>query len=135
MSVPDILPKLKTLTLVLFSLVWNVDNWLLIEYQVKKHIPSDIATEQEQVYLPLESFQKQGHINQISDWTQANRMKLDTTKSNYMIFTRSKQLFATKLTMNGDTLGGIIVTQMSRRESCGYLVQQQLFEPVAANII
>ena len=108
---------------------------MLIEYQVKKHIPSDIATEQEQVYLPLESFQKQGHINQISDWTQANRMKLDTTKSNYMIFTRSKQLFATKLTMNGDTLGGITVTQMSRRESCGYLVQQQLFEPVAANII
>ena len=83
---------------------------LLIEYQVKTHIPSDIA--KEQLYLPPESFQTQGHIDQISDWTQTNLMKLNTLKSNYMIFTRSKEPFATRLSMNGDKLERVTVTKL-----------------------
>ena len=83
---------------------------LLIEYQVKTHIPSDIATDQ--LYLPPESFQTQGHIDQISDWTQTNLMKLNTLKSNYMIFTRSKEPFATRLSMNGDKLERVTVTKL-----------------------
>ena len=83
---------------------------LLIEYQFKTHIPSDIATEQ--LYLPAESFKTQRQIDQISDWTQKNLMKLNTAKSNYMIFTRSKESFTTRLTMDGDKLERISVTKL-----------------------
>ena len=83
---------------------------LLKEYQFKTHIPSDIATEQ--LYLPPESFNTQRKIDQISDWTQTNLMKLNAAKSKYMIFTRSKQPFTTRLTMDGDNLERISVTKL-----------------------
>ena len=83
---------------------------LLKEYPFKTHIPSDIATEQ--LYLPPESFKTQAQIDQISDWTHKNLMKLNTAKSNYMIFSRSKEQFATRLVMNGDNLERISVTKL-----------------------
>ena len=67
---------------------------LLLEYKFESHIPSDIAIDQ--LYLPPETFQTQKHINSISDWTKQNLMKLNAAKSNYMIFSRTKDKFTTR---------------------------------------
>ena len=83
---------------------------LLKDYQFRSHIASDIATDQ--LFLAPESFQTQEQINQISDWTQTNLMKLNTAKSNYMIFTRSKEKFTTRLVLDGDNLERISVTKL-----------------------
>ena len=83
---------------------------LLKDYLFRSHIASDIATDQ--LFLAPESFQTQEQINQISDWTQTNLMKLNTAKSNYMIFTRSKEKFTTRLVLDGDNLERISVTKL-----------------------
>ena len=83
---------------------------LLSEYEFRTHIPSDIASDQ--LYLPPQKFQTQEYIDQISEWTHKNLMKLNAVKSNYMIFTRSKEQFSTRLTLNGDNLEKISVTKL-----------------------
>ena len=83
---------------------------LLSEYEFRTHIPSDIASDH--LYLPPQKFQTQVYIEQISEWTHKNLMKLNTVKSNYMIFTRSKEQFSTRLTLNGDNLQKISVTKL-----------------------
>ena len=66
----------------------------------------------EKLYLPPERFNTQRQIDQISGWAQTNLMKLNTAKSKYMIFTRSKQPFTTRPTMDGDNLERISVTKL-----------------------
>ena len=83
---------------------------LLLEYKFESHIPSDIAIDQ--LYLPPETFQTQKHINSISDWTKQNLMKLNAAKSNYMIFSRTKDKFTTRLKMNEENLDRISVTKI-----------------------
>ena len=74
----------------------------LIQYDVWQHVPSDIATGQP--YLPPDTYKSQHYNNQISDWTNRNKMKINEEKSNYIIFSKSNEKFAIQLAINGKTL-------------------------------
>ena len=65
---------------------------------MRNHIPSDVATTHK--YLPLESYRFKEIHNKISEWTADTLMKLNETKSKYMVFLRSRKEFDTRLTIN-----------------------------------
>ena len=50
----------------------------LSSFNVKNSIPSDIPTHNE--YIPPEHLKTQAYINQISEWTNKKKMKLNTDK-------------------------------------------------------
>ena len=83
---------------------------LLVEYDFHQHVASDIGIDMQ--YLPATSYSTQDQLNSISDWTHNNLMKLNEAKSNYMIFTRTKESFATRLTVNDVYLDRKSVTQL-----------------------
>ena len=74
----------------------------MTEYNFYEHVASDIGVEQS--YLPLENSISQQNLTQISDWTSNNLMKLNRDKTNYLVFTRSRQDFATRLHLDGQLL-------------------------------
>ena len=78
---------------------------LLTEYNFRQHVASDVGIDE--LYVPASSFKTQENINKIEQWTQENLMKMNETKSNYMIFSRSNTEFATRLTLNNQTLDRI----------------------------
>ena len=75
---------------------------LLTDYNFHNHVSSDIGIEHK--YLPASSYDLQGHLNSISQWTQENLMKINGKKCDYMIFSRAKVDFATRLSMNHNTI-------------------------------
>ena len=72
---------------------------LLVEYNCVQHVPSDIGIDQ--LFLPPTDYKTQEHLDSISQWTDVNKMKVNTEKSNYMMFTRTIPDFATRLTLDG----------------------------------
>ena len=74
-----------------------------------------------QKFLPPSSHNSQSIINHISKWTNTNLMKLNEKKCSYMIFTRSKEDFSTRLTVNNAYLKRENVTKM-----LGVLVKDDL---------
>jgi hypothetical protein len=66
----------------------------------------------DQLYLPAVNFQTQTHLNCISNWTQDNLMRINEAKSKYMVFTRCKTDFVTRLQLNNTTLDQIKVTKL-----------------------
>ena len=66
------------------------------------HIPSDIAIDEK--FLSPSSLGRQENLNDISSWTQKNLMKLNPAKCNYMIFSRSKEKFSTRLKIGDSVL-------------------------------
>ena len=75
---------------------------LLTDYNFHNRVASDIGIEHK--YLPASSYELQGHLNSISQWTQENLMKINGKKCDYMIFSRAKVDFATRLSMNHNTI-------------------------------
>ena len=75
---------------------------LLVEFDCLQSVPNDVGVDQ--LYLPPHSYSTQENINQISAWTDSNLMRINTKKSNYIIFTRSKANFGTRLTLNDQLL-------------------------------
>ena len=71
---------------------------LLKDYNFYEHVASDIGIGQS--YLPPASYSTQGTLDKISAWTIRNMMLLNEGKSNYIIFSRSQEQFATRLTLN-----------------------------------
>ena len=57
---------------------------LLTQYNFKQHVASDIGIDE--LYLPCENFRTQSYLNSIEEWTEANLMKLNESKCNYMVF-------------------------------------------------
>ena len=83
---------------------------LLKTYNFLEHVASDIGIDQ--LYLPASSYPTQQHLDSISSWTDANLMRLNAAKSNYMIFSRTKLEFTTRLFLNGTKLDQINVTKL-----------------------
>ena len=76
---------------------------LLQEYDYHEHVPNDIGINDK--FLPPHTFQMQESLNSITKWTQENLMKLNSKKSNYIFFTRTKDKdFQTKLIMDGQKI-------------------------------
>ena len=75
---------------------------ILTSYNFNQHVASDIGIEEE--FVPATSLETQKHIDNITNWTTQNKMKLNEKKSNYMVLSRSNTEFATRLTLNNNTL-------------------------------
>ena len=75
---------------------------LLVEYDFRSHVASDIGIGQQ--FLPPDTFKTQDNLSEISRWTDKNLMKLNANKCEYMIFSRSGLDFTTRLTINGTNL-------------------------------
>ena len=83
---------------------------LLVEYNFHQHVASDIGVDMK--YLPAKTYGTQDHLNYISNWTDANLMKLNEAKCNYLVFSRTQENFATRLTVNNVYLEHIQVTKL-----------------------
>ena len=59
----------------------------LAGYNFKQHVASDIGIGQ--LFIPSENLKSQSHMNEISSWTELNKMKLNKSKSKCMIFNRT----------------------------------------------
>ena len=70
----------------------------LVEYDCWQHVPSDIATGVR--FLPVETFKSQKVNDSISFWTKDNNMKINSDKSKYMVLSKSKETFSTRLTID-----------------------------------
>ena len=75
---------------------------VLVEYDFTRHVASDVGIGQK--FLPPANYNTQDNIDQIVNWTDNNLMKLNAAKCNYMIFSRSEEKFATRLSVNGTVL-------------------------------
>ena len=71
---------------------------VLIQYDFWAHVASDIAIGQR--FLPPSATRTQFYNNGIALWTQQNHMKLNSSKSKYMLHTRIKEDFATRFTLD-----------------------------------
>ena len=83
---------------------------LLTDYNFIEHVASDVGVGQS--YLPAETFPTQDHLNFVSNWTSENLMKLNEDKCNYMIFSRAKEDFVTRLTVNNIKLDQVHVSKI-----------------------
>ena len=89
-------------------------------YNAKQQVPSDIQIGNK--FIHSSHFQTQDHPNKISEWTTNNQMKLNTDKSNYMIFNFSKSYqFNTRLYLKDNLLNQV-------RETCllGVIISDNL---------
>lgn len=75
---------------------------ILIDYDFHQHVASDIGIDDK--YLPATSYSAQDTLDQVSNWTANNLMKLNAQKCNFMIFSRSNEKFATRLSINNTIL-------------------------------
>ena len=69
---------------------------ILTEYNFLEHMASDVGVDQRF----LQTHGTQVNFNKIALWTGDNLMRLKDSKTNYIIFTRSRQDFATRVTVN-----------------------------------
>ena len=83
---------------------------LLCEYNFKQNVANDIGIDEQ--YVPATSLKTQQHLDNISAWTTQNLMKLNTDKTNYMVFSRSEKEFATRLTLDGNTIDRVEETKL-----------------------
>ena len=75
---------------------------LLIDYDCMSHVPSDVPVEHK--FLPPQATKTQGYLDSIQSWTSENLMKINSSKSNYMVLSRCQEDFTTRLTINGDVI-------------------------------
>ena len=75
---------------------------LLTDYNFTNHVASDIGIGQS--FLPADSYPTQDHLNFVANWSDEHLVKLNEEKCNYMVFTRSREDFSTRLTVNNCTL-------------------------------
>ena len=81
----------------------------LAHYNFKHHVASDIGVNQ--LYLPSENVCSQSYMNNVSEWTQSNKMELNERKSKVMIFNYTKNYqFATRIYLNNTLLETISET-------------------------
>ena len=74
----------------------------LTDYDVWQHVPSDIAIEEQ--FLAASAGKSQEINDNIAAWTISNKMKINEEKSKYMVLSKCKDKFATRLTINSKTL-------------------------------
>ena len=83
---------------------------LLTDYDFHSHVASDVGIDQQ--FLPPTSLLIQSQLESISNWTNENLMKINEDKCKYMVFTRAKVDFATRLTVNENVIEQINVTKL-----------------------
>ena len=71
---------------------------VLVEYDFKQHVASDIGIDQ-QIVDP-QKCKTPEYLNTVATWTKTNLMKLNEAKSDYQIFTKSRKSFAARFSIN-----------------------------------
>ena len=66
------------------------------------------------MFLPPEVTSTQNSLNEISRWTDNSKMSINITKTNFIIFTRSKTKFTTRFMVNV-----IKIDQVKEQKICG----------------
>ena len=72
---------------------------ILSEYDFSSHVAADVGLGER--FIPAQELEIQENLNRIAVWTDSNLMKLKESKTDYIIFTRAREQFATRLTLNG----------------------------------
>ena len=103
----------------------------LATYNSKTHVPSHIADHNQ--FIPSEHLKSQQYMEDIKNWTEDNKMKLNEKKTKNMIFNFStNKQFSTDITVNGEVietvkearlLGTIISNDLKWEANTNYLVQ------------
>ena len=83
---------------------------ILQDYDIWSHVPSDISVDQQ--FLSATHLNTQTNLNKIAHWTDQNIMQINSKKSNFMLFSRSKENFTTRLTINSDPIVRQSVTRI-----------------------
>jgi hypothetical protein len=83
---------------------------ILQDYNVYTHVPSDVPLDHQ--FLAGTDTTIQTHLDQLSEWTDLNLMKLNPEKCSYTIFSRAKVDFVTRLTVNGTKIDQKAVTKI-----------------------
>ena len=83
---------------------------ILTEYDFKQHVASDVGIGQK--FLDPRSCKMQDNLDTIAKWTDDNLMQLNEAKSNYIIFTKAREEFAARLTLNNKQLERKKVTKL-----------------------
>ena len=83
---------------------------LLQEFNFKEQVASDVGVGQ--FYLPSDAYQTQSKLNQIAKWSEENLVKLNEQKCSYLIFSRTKEPFSTRLALNNCKLDQISATKL-----------------------
>ena len=83
---------------------------LLTDYNFYQHVASDVGIDQK--YLPASNYTAQDNLNYIGNWTKENLMKLNEAKCNYLVFSRSQEDFATRLSVNNRVIDRLSVTKI-----------------------
>ena len=83
---------------------------ILTEYNFMNHVASGFALGQR--FLPNHELTTKTNLDQISLWTENNLMQLNKSKTNYLIFSRSREDYATRLTINSTDIDRKKVTKL-----------------------
>ena len=75
----------------------------IASYNIRAHIPSNIPTHNQVIIA--ENLKSQQHLNDIDEWTDRQKMKLNVNKTKNIIFNFSKKYqFTTSLSVNNEQL-------------------------------
>ena len=89
----------------------NLINVGLASYNFKMHISDKIKSDH--LYLPPMNIESQNNLNEIEQWTENNKMKLNIKKSNYMIFNfTNDHQFSTRLEISGNPVEEVSNTRL-----------------------
>ena len=104
----------------------------LSSYNIKKHVPSDIATHGQ--FIASEDLKSQDWLNQINNWTNRQQMIINQNKTKLMIFNYTeKYQFSTRLTLKGEhvevidsakLLGTIITSDLKWEKNTATIVKK-----------
>ena len=77
----------------------------------KMRVPSNVMTSN--IVIPAENLKTQEHLEKISDWTKRKQFKLNTKKTQNIIFNYSKNYqFSTDLKLEGDVIETVSETKL-----------------------
>ena len=104
----------------------------LSSYNFYQHVASDIGVDQ--LYLPSQNSLSQNYMNNICEWTEINKMKLNEQKSKVMVFNFTKNYqFSTRVHLNNTLLeiiretrllGTIVSSDLTWHKNTQLLVQK-----------
>ena len=104
----------------------------LENYDIWQHVPSDVKTDAK--FLPSQNCKSQNILNQVAEWTNAKKMKLNEDKSKYMVINYTKKYqFNSRFNLNGKSLeqvesikvlGTIISSDLSWWKNTQLIVQK-----------
>ena len=104
----------------------------LSSFNIKQQVPSDISTHNQ--YIPTHALNSQSWLDNISDWTRKQKMKINTQKTKAMIFNFTQNYqFNTRLYIENELievidstrlLGTIITSDLRWDQNTAHLVQK-----------